>query len=234
MLYLCMEVAGCPTVCRHCWAQGTGYGMMPLAGIEWVLQEAHRFCPPASRSNSTASPPCTRCARSTRFPEEHSLIGWRLFRVRRSDSGFVLTAPLIHNSDFERFPSPAIDAICYQIEHPAPAPGCRCGLYAAIKGALDSLPGYLSDSAHDPDPRIYAEIACTGRVFVDSRGVRAQRIEILQLATWASLWPDPGLRAQAMAELSQRYRVEVCGLDVVPQWVVANVMPRARHLRTPP
>ena len=44
MLYLCMEVAGCPTVCRHCWAQGTGYGMMPLADIEWVLAEAHRFC----------------------------------------------------------------------------------------------------------------------------------------------------------------------------------------------
>ena len=159
-------------------------------------------------------------------PEEHPLIGWRLFRVRRSDSGFVLSAPLIHNPDFERFPSPAIDAICYQAEHPAPAPGCRCGLYAAIEGTLDSLPGYLSDSAHDPDPPIYAEVACTGRVFVDSRGVRAQRIQILRLATSASLWPDPGLRAQAMAELSQRYRVEVCGLDVVPQWVVANVMPQ--------
>ena len=37
LVYLCMEVAGCPTVCRHCWAQGTGYGMMPLADIEWVL-----------------------------------------------------------------------------------------------------------------------------------------------------------------------------------------------------
>ena len=44
MLYLCMEVAGCPTVCRHCWAQGTGYGMMPLADIEWVLEETYRFC----------------------------------------------------------------------------------------------------------------------------------------------------------------------------------------------
>jgi len=44
MLYLCMEVAGCPTVCRHCWAQGTGYRMMPLADIEWVLEQAHRFC----------------------------------------------------------------------------------------------------------------------------------------------------------------------------------------------
>jgi hypothetical protein len=44
MLYLCMEVAGCPTVCRHCWAQGTGYGMMTLADIAWVLEEAHGFC----------------------------------------------------------------------------------------------------------------------------------------------------------------------------------------------
>jgi hypothetical protein len=44
LLFLCVEVAGCPTVCRHCWAQGTGYGAMPLADIEWVLEEAHRFC----------------------------------------------------------------------------------------------------------------------------------------------------------------------------------------------
>ena len=105
-------------------------------------------------------------------------------------------------------------------------PGCRCGLYAAIEGTLDSLSGYLSDNAHDRDPPIYAEVACTGRVFIDSRGVRAQRIEILRLATSASLWPDPGPQAQAVVELSQRYSVEVCGLGVVPPWVVANVMPQ--------
>jgi hypothetical protein len=44
LLYLCMEVAGCPTVCRHCWAQGVGYGVMPLSDIEWVLDGAHAFC----------------------------------------------------------------------------------------------------------------------------------------------------------------------------------------------
>jgi hypothetical protein len=63
-------------------------------------------------------------------------------------------------------------------------------------------------------------------VFVDSRGLRAQRIEILQLATSASLWPDPALQPQAVAELRERYCVEVCDLGVVPQWVVANVMPQ--------
>jgi len=160
------------------------------------------------------------------FPAEQPLIGWRLFRVRRSESGFVLSAPLIHNPDFEHFPSPTIDAICHQAGHPAPAPSCRCGLYAAINGTLDSLSGYLSDSSHDRDPPIYAEVACTGRVFVDLRGVRAQRIKILRLATSAAPWPDPGLRAQAMAELRQRYCVEVCGPGVVPQWVVTNVMPQ--------
>jgi hypothetical protein len=164
--------------------------------------------------------------RELHFPAEQPLIGWRLFRVRRSESGFVLSAPLIHNPGFERFPSRTIDAICYQAEHPAPAPACRCGLYAAIDGTLDSLSGYLGDSAHDRDPPIYAEVACTGRAFVDLRGVRAQRIEILRLATSASLWPDPGLQAQAVAELRQRYCVEVCGLGVVPQWVVTNVMPQ--------
>jgi hypothetical protein len=164
--------------------------------------------------------------RELHFPAEQPLIGWRLFRVRRSESGFVLSAPLIHNPDFERFQSRTIEAICYETEHPAPAPGCRCGLYAAIDGTLDSLSGYLSDSAHDRDPPIYAEVACTGRVFVDFRGARAQQIEILRLAISASLWLNTGLQAQAVAELSERYCVEVCGLGVVPHWVVANVMPQ--------
>ncbi len=162
--------------------------------------------------------------RELHVPDEQPLIGWRLFRVRRSESGLVLSAPLIHNPDFERFPAKAIDAVCYQADHPAPAPGCRCGLYAAIDGTLDSLSGYLSDSAHDRDPPVYAEVACTGRVFVDARGVRAGRIEILRLATPASLWPGAALPAQAVAELGERYGVEVYGHGVVPQWVLANVM----------
>jgi hypothetical protein len=164
--------------------------------------------------------------RELHFPAEQPLIGWRLFRVRQSESGFVLSAPLIHNPDFERFPSRTIDAICYESEHPAPASGCRCGLYAAIEGTLDSLSGYLSDSAHDRDPPVYAQVACTGRVFVDSRGIRAERIEIVRLATSALLWADLGPHAKAVAELSERYRVEVCDLGVVPQWVVGNVMPQ--------
>jgi hypothetical protein len=47
--------------------------------------------------------------------------------------------------------------------------------------------------------------------------VRSQRIEILRLATPVSLWPDPGLQAQAVAELSERYRVEACGPGAVPK-----------------
>jgi hypothetical protein len=165
--------------------------------------------------------------RELHFRAERPLIGWRLFRLRCSaGGGMVLSAPLIHNPGFERFPSKIIDAVCYQADHPAPAPGCRCGLYAAIDGTLDSLSGYLADSAHDRDPPIYAEVACTGRVFVDARGVRAQRIEILRLATPSSLWPDPGLNAQAVAELSARYGVEVCCTGVVPGWVAANAMPQ--------
>lgn len=43
-LYLCVEVVGCPTVCRHCWAQGVPYPAMPLEELAWALDEAHRFC----------------------------------------------------------------------------------------------------------------------------------------------------------------------------------------------
>jgi hypothetical protein len=67
-------------------------------------------------------------------PEEQPLIGWRPFSRAPSSAGFVLSAPLIHNPDFERFPSRTIEATCYQREHPAPAPGCRCGPYAALEG----------------------------------------------------------------------------------------------------
>ena len=164
--------------------------------------------------------------RALHCPEEQPLIGWRLFRVRPSPAGFVLSAPLIHNPDFERFPSRAIEAICYERGHPAPAPGCRCGLYAALDGTLDSLSGYLHDSAHDSDPPVYAEVACTGRVFIDARGVRAQRIEVLRLAMPGSLRPDPAVHQRAVAELGARYGVEVCGLDAVPGWLLANVMPQ--------
>ena len=164
--------------------------------------------------------------RELQCPEARPLVGWRLFRVRRSSSGFVLSAPLIHRTDFERFSSRTMEATCYEVDHAAPAPGCRCGLYATIEGTLDSLSGYLSDSAHDDDPPVYAEVACTGRVFVDRRGVRAQRIEVVRLAASASPWPDPGGHAQAVAELSERYGVEVCDLDVMPEWVLANVLPQ--------
>jgi hypothetical protein len=43
-LDLQIEVVGCPTVCRHCWAQGVPYPAMPVADVAWVLEQTHRFC----------------------------------------------------------------------------------------------------------------------------------------------------------------------------------------------
>jgi hypothetical protein len=43
-LYLQAEVVGCPTVCRHCWAQGVPYQAMPVGEVAWVLEQAHAFC----------------------------------------------------------------------------------------------------------------------------------------------------------------------------------------------
>lgn len=154
------------------------------------------------------------------------LIGWRFFRVRRGAGGPMLAAPLIHNSDFEAFPSKEIVAACYDQDHPAPAPGCRCGLYVAVEGTLDSLAGYQLDSAQDPDPVVYAEVACTGRLFVDKRGVRAERIDIIRLAASPSAWPDPDAHAEAVTALREQYGITICDLDVVPGWVQSNVMPQ--------
>jgi exodeoxyribonuclease V alpha subunit len=43
-LWLQVEVVGCPTVCRHCWAQGVPYPVMPVADVAWVLEQTHQFC----------------------------------------------------------------------------------------------------------------------------------------------------------------------------------------------
>ncbi|HKO86631.1 MAG TPA: hypothetical protein VJ140_19195 [Actinomycetota bacterium] len=43
-LQLQVEVVGCPTVCRHCWAQGVPYPAMPLADVAWALEQSHRSC----------------------------------------------------------------------------------------------------------------------------------------------------------------------------------------------
>ena len=154
------------------------------------------------------------------------LVGWRIFRVRGGAGDPVLAAPLIHNPGFEQFPSKQIVATCYDQDHRAPAPGCRCGLYVAIEGTLDSLAGYLLDSAHDPDPVVYAEVACTGRLFFDKRGVRAERIHILRLAASPAAWPDLDAHAEAVTALRGRYGIAICSLEVVPEWVQSNVMPQ--------
>jgi hypothetical protein len=43
-LELQVEVVGCPTVCRHCWAQGVPYPAMPVTDVARVLEQTHRFC----------------------------------------------------------------------------------------------------------------------------------------------------------------------------------------------
>jgi MoaA/NifB/PqqE/SkfB family radical SAM enzyme len=38
---LAVEVAGCPTICRHCWAQGTRYRSMPIENVRWLVDHLH-------------------------------------------------------------------------------------------------------------------------------------------------------------------------------------------------
>ena len=37
---LWVEVAGCPTICQHCWAQGVPYPAVPVGDIAYVLAQA--------------------------------------------------------------------------------------------------------------------------------------------------------------------------------------------------
>lgn len=154
--------------------------------------------------------------------DDRPLIGWRLFRVRDSSSGPVLTAPLVHNPDFEVFPTRTMRATCCEHAHPAPFPGCRCGLYVAVEGTLDSLSGYLRDSAHDADLPVLAEVACTGRAFLDARGVRAEKITVLTLVPWAYEAPATAPPDARLEQVATAYAVPLGSPEVVPEWVVAN------------
>jgi hypothetical protein len=128
---------------------------------------------------------------------------------------------MYHDPDPPPWPDVGSVASCYE-DHPAPASGCRCGIYAAVAGTLDSLPGYLLDTAYDHDLWAYAEIACSGRVFIDMRGVRAERAEIVRIALPDSGWPDQAALDTAKRMLHERYGVPVSGLDGVPDWVTGN------------
>lgn len=167
--------------------------------------------------------------RELSYSREAPLRAWRLFRVRRCDDSLVLSSPMYHDPQPPPWPRAGSKASCYE-GHPAPARGCRCGIYAAIEGTLDSLPGYLLDTAHDRDPSTYAEVACTERVFVDMRGVRAERAELLRLALVESTWPDERTFEAAQQQLRDRYRVPVGELADVPAWVTEN----RRDLGPPP
>jgi len=159
--------------------------------------------------------------RELHYSPEAPLRAWRLFRVRPCGEGFVLSSPMFHDPEPPPWPEVGSRASCYE-DHPAPARGCRCGIYAAIEGTLDSLPGYLLDTVYDRDPWAYAEVACTGRVFVDMRGLRAERAEILRIALSDSGWPDERTLEAARRFLRERYRVPVDGLADVPAWVTEN------------
>src|SRR5258708_21346249 len=101
--------------------------------------------------------------RELQCPEARPLIGWRLFRVRWSESGFVLSAPLIHNPGFERFPSRTIKATCYGGGPPPPPPPGRPCLYPALGGAPRPLSGDPHRPAHTAEPTPHPPRALAGR-----------------------------------------------------------------------
>jgi len=161
------------------------------------------------------------------FSAEAALHAWRLFRLRTEGKRLVLSSPMYHDDTTGLTPLwPYVDAeaTCYK-GHPAPSPGCRCGIYGAINGTLDSLPGYLCDTAYEHDPWVYAEIACYGRVFVDKRGVRAERARLVRIALAESAWPDRASLNEASRLLRDCYGVPVGGVECIPEWVTANVRP---------
>jgi hypothetical protein len=156
------------------------------------------------------------------FTREAPLLAWRLFRVRQLAGGYALCAPMIHSPSPPPWQPGLTVARCLEHDHAAPAAGCRCGIYAAIDGTLDSLPGYLRDTAYDRDPWSYAEISCSGRVFVDVRGVRCEEARVVRIALVEASFPSPADTLRASDALATRYGVQVGLSDDAPAWLTGN------------
>jgi hypothetical protein len=160
--------------------------------------------------------------RELHFTPRAPLLAWRLFRIREDLDGPLLSSPMYHDPDPPPWPAAARRAACHE-GHPAPAPGCRCGIYAAIPGTLDSLPGYLLDTDYDADPWAYSEIACSGRVFLDLRGVRVERAEVVRITLAEQCWPDEAALEDVRIALGARYGVPVGSLGEAPSWLSGNL-----------
>jgi hypothetical protein len=170
--------------------------------------------------------------RELRFTRGAPLLAWRLFRVRRLPDGDALCAPMIHSPAPPPWQPGFTVARCLEHDHAAPAPGCRCGIYAAIEGTLDSLPGYLLDTADDGDPWAYAEVACSGRVFLDARGLRCEEARVVQIALAEGSFATAGERVRASEGLAARYGVPVGSSDAAPGWLKHNSRGRGEPFET--
>jgi hypothetical protein len=170
--------------------------------------------------------------RELMFTRGAPLPAWRLFRVRRLPDGYALCAPMIHSPAPPPWQPGVTVARCLEQDHAAPAPGCRCGIYAAIEGTLDSLPGYLLDTADDGDSWTYAEVACSGRVFLDARGLRCAEALVVQLALAEASFASTDERVRASEDLAARYGVRVGSSDAVPGWLTANSRGRGEPFET--
>src|SRR6266487_2434929 len=78
--------------------------------------------------------------RELHYSADAPLRAWRLFRVRTRDEGVFLSSAMYHDPDHVPWEEAVHVASCSE-GHDAPAPGCRCGIYGAVEGVLDSLPG---------------------------------------------------------------------------------------------
>jgi len=168
--------------------------------------------------------------RELRFTHEEPLLAWRLFRVRRIAEAYALCSPMIHTPAPPAWEPGLALAVCFESDHAAPAPGCRCGIYGAVEGTLDSLPGYLRDTRYDGDPWAYAEIACSGRIFLDARGVRCEKALLVKIALAEESFPTAVERECAREDLAMRYGVPTELSDTAPAWLIDN----AREQGPPP
>lgn len=142
-------------------------------------------------------------------PAEWPIKAWRVFDLTRDGDGVAVVPPM------QSPPRPwsKVEVAYCGSGHAAPQAQCRCGAYGVVEGQNEPLTGY-------PRGVVFAEVALSGRAFVDYRAVRAERAEVLRLVApnvllLEGLGPD-----EPRQLLEERYGVTVERLDTAPTWVV--------------
>ena len=149
------------------------------------------------------------------IPTAQPLHAWRVFSVG-VDGDQIRLFPTASTPNSLR-PWQAEERATCSSHQAAPAADCRCGLYGVTGDLQEALAGYKDRrSSHT---LVFAEIALSGRAFVDFRAVRAEQARVLQIVVPEKLLITGFELGEPERMLTDYYGATIVGVEALPEWV---------------